>query len=55
MSKTTPDGSYSDAEAAHRRDITIRRMIATPPKPHAPLKKRNQKKHTTEKRKSQRR
>jgi hypothetical protein len=29
---------YSDAEAARRRDATIRAMIATPPQTHAPLK-----------------
>jgi hypothetical protein len=28
-----PDDSYSDEEAARRRDALVRRMIATPPKP----------------------
>jgi len=37
------DESYSEAETARRRDATIRNMIATPPKPHAPLKARKAK------------
>ncbi|MEQ1867142.1 MAG: hypothetical protein ABL996_21070 [Micropepsaceae bacterium] len=40
---------------AQRRDETIRRMLATPPKPHAPLKatKRKAKKKKAPKRKGQ--
>jgi hypothetical protein len=28
------DGSYTEAEAARRRDAIVRNMIATPPQPH---------------------
>jgi hypothetical protein len=31
-----PDDSYSDEEAAKRRDATVRAMIGMRPKPHAP-------------------
>jgi len=30
----TEDGTYSDAETAARADATLKRMLATPPKPH---------------------
>jgi len=30
--------AYTDAEIARRRDAIVRNMIATPPRPHAPLK-----------------
>jgi hypothetical protein len=33
-----PKEGYSKSETARRRDETIKRMLATPPKPHAPLK-----------------
>jgi len=36
MSKQ-PD-QYSEKEAAARRDATIKRMIAMPPKPHSEMK-----------------
>jgi len=29
---------YSEKEAAERRDAVIKRMIATPPKPHSEMK-----------------
>jgi hypothetical protein len=29
---------YSEKEAAERRDTTIKRMIAMPPKPHSEMK-----------------
>ena len=32
------DDKYSDEETAHRRDATIKRMLATPPKPHSEMK-----------------
>jgi len=30
--------NYSEKEAAERRDSTIKRMIAMPPKPHSEMK-----------------
>lgn len=43
---------YSDKEAAARRDATIKRMIAMPPKPHSEMKlgKRKTKKAASPKR-----
>lgn len=41
MDRDTP--SRSRAEVARERDDVIRRMLATPPKPHAPLKAKTQK------------
>jgi hypothetical protein len=37
---TTPknDDQYSDKETAQRRDAVIKRMLATPPKPHSEMK-----------------
>lgn len=35
---------YSDEETAQRRDAVVRRMLATPPKPHEPLKKAKRRK-----------
>lgn len=32
------DEQFSDKEAAARRDATIKRMIAMPPKPHSEMK-----------------
>jgi hypothetical protein len=36
MADKQPDETYSDEEAARRRDAVVRRMIATPPAPHKP-------------------
>jgi len=36
MAGKPEDDTYSDEEAAKRRDATVRAMIATPPKPHKP-------------------
>jgi hypothetical protein len=37
MADKQPDETYSDEEAARRRDAVVRRMIATPPQPHKPV------------------
>jgi hypothetical protein len=37
MSKESKD-QYSEKETAERRDATIKRMIAMPPKPHSEMK-----------------
>jgi hypothetical protein len=37
MADKQPDDSYSDEEAARRRDAVVRRMIATAPSPHKPI------------------
>ena len=34
MATTKPDEVYSDKETAARADATLKRMLATPPKPH---------------------
>jgi hypothetical protein len=38
MAKTRQDERYSEQETAHRRDAVIKRMLATPPKPHSEMK-----------------
>ena len=38
MTKLSSDDHYSEAETARRRDATIKRMLATPPKPHSEMK-----------------
>jgi hypothetical protein len=50
--KTTQsdDGQYSEQETAKRRDAVIKRMLATPPKPHSEMKI-NERKGKTQKRK----
>ncbi len=49
---TKPTDQYSEKEAAARRDATIKRMIAMPPKPHSEMKvgKRKGKKAVSPKR-----
>jgi hypothetical protein len=36
--KQNPSGQYSEAEIIARRDAVIKRMLATPPKPHSEMK-----------------
>jgi hypothetical protein len=45
------DDQYSEKEAAERRDATIKRMIAMPPKPHSEMKvgKKKKKQRLTKK------
>jgi hypothetical protein len=43
------DDEYSEKEAAARRDATIKRMIAMPPKPQAEMKVGKKKKSTRKK------
>jgi hypothetical protein len=38
MTDKKSDDQYSEKESAARRDATIKRMIATPPKPQAEMK-----------------
>jgi hypothetical protein len=38
MANNKSDNQYSEKEAAARRDATIKRMIAMPPKPHSEMK-----------------
>ena len=49
--KPKETGEYSEKEAASRRDATIKRMIALPPKPHSEMKvgKKAKKKKTKNK------
>ncbi|MGA8613550.1 MAG: hypothetical protein WB760_18145 [Xanthobacteraceae bacterium] len=46
MEKNQTEDQYSEEETARRRDATIKRMLATPPKPHSEMKigKRDKKK-----------
>jgi hypothetical protein len=46
---TVDDDQYSEKEAAARRDATIKRMIAMPPKPHSEMKIGKKKKTATKK------
>ncbi len=34
----SPNDQYSEEETARRRDAVIKRMLATPPKPHSEMK-----------------
>jgi hypothetical protein len=38
MTKSKSDDQFSEKEAAARRDATIKRMIAMPPKTHSEMK-----------------
>jgi hypothetical protein len=38
MNQKHPNDQYSDREAAERRDAVIKKMLATPPKPHSEMK-----------------
>jgi hypothetical protein len=49
MTKDEKDEKYSEQETAARRDATIRRMIAMPPKTHSEMKIGKKKKTATKK------
>jgi hypothetical protein len=38
MAKPRQEDQFDDQETARRRDAVIKRMIATPPKPHSEMK-----------------
>jgi hypothetical protein len=38
MAKEKEDDQYSEQEIVKRRDAVIKRMLATPPKPHSEMK-----------------
>jgi hypothetical protein len=38
METKRSDDQYSEQEIAERRDATIKRMLATPPKPHSEMR-----------------
>jgi hypothetical protein len=38
VSSSKRDDQYSEKEAEARRDAVIKRMLATPPKPHSEMK-----------------
>jgi hypothetical protein len=38
MNRKSSDQSYSEQETGRRRDAVIKRMLATPPKPHSEMK-----------------
>jgi hypothetical protein len=44
--KPTPTDQYSKEETARRRDAVIKRMLATPPKPHSEMKMGKSKRKT---------
>jgi hypothetical protein len=46
------DDEYSEKEAAARRDATIKRMIAMPPKPHSEMKIGKKKKTVAKKKRN---
>jgi hypothetical protein len=45
------DDQFSEKEAAERRDAVIKRMLATPPKPHSEMKVGKKAKKTKPKKK----
>jgi hypothetical protein len=50
MKPKSSDDSYSEAEAARRRDAITKAMIATPPQKHEPMKKAQKRKAKTKRR-----
>jgi len=38
MAKSSSEDQYSEQETKRRRDAVIKRMLATPPKPHSEMK-----------------
>jgi len=44
MADDPREGSYSEAETKARAEAALKRMLATPHKPHAPLKPKPAKK-----------
>jgi hypothetical protein len=45
------DETYSEAETKRRSEAALKRMLATPHKPHAPLKAKRKRKASPKKRK----
>lgn len=43
MAKTPDEETYSEEETVRRREAALKRMLATPHKPHKPLGKRRAK------------
>ena len=40
VSPASLDDTYSEAETAARREAALKRMLATPHKPHQPIRKK---------------
>jgi hypothetical protein len=38
MAKSSSEDQYSEQETKRRRDAVIKRMLATPPKPHSEMR-----------------
>ncbi len=54
MGKNQTDDQYSEQDTAQRRDAVIKRMLATPPKPHSEMKLGKSKKKAVGKKKDNR-
>jgi hypothetical protein len=54
MSRKPSDDTYTERETAQRRDAVIKRMLATPPKPHSEMKLGKSKRKVTAKKKANR-